>query len=338
MTDENSLDETAAMDTLNPGAGSGGTESKAQMLSTFTALLAQLGKEDLTDLFNRTIASIGHEADVIDNGAAAKNLATIATKGAVKEDIDEMFASDDLTETFREKASVIFEAAVNTRINLETARLEEEFEEKTLELQEEFETNLQEAAATMFEELSGSLDKYLDYAVSEWIEENRLAVDNGLRLDIAEDFMTGLRNLFTEHYIEVPENKTDIFAEMKNEISDLRSKLNETVNENIELVSIVESATKDSILEDVSVGLAETQVEKLRTLVEGIDYLDASTYKKKLTIIKENYFSERKKSSNSTSSFLNEEIDGLDESVNDTTGYAHPNMNKYVDSISKAVK
>lgn len=338
MTEENSLDETAAMDTLSPGAGSGGTESKAQMLSTFTALLAQLGKEDLSDLFNRTIASIGHEADVIDNGAAAKNLATIATKGAVKEDIDEMFASDDLTESFREKASVIFEAAVNTRINLETARLEEEFEEKTAELQEEFETNLQEASVAMFEELSGSLDKYLDYAVSEWIEENRLAVEAGLRLDIAEDFMHGLRNLFTEHYIEVPENKTDIFAEMKNEISDLRSKLNETVNENIELVSIVESATKDAILEDVSNGLAETQVEKLRTLVEGIDYSDASTYKKKLTIIKENYFSERKKSLNSTSSFLNEEIDGLDESVDDTTGYAHPNMNKYVQSISKAVK
>lgn len=339
------IDEaTASADTLKPGAGSGGTESKAETLATFTSLLSQLGKEDLSKLFNDVQSQFGAGKAPGAEDKSASNRASIKSSGAkaadpmpklsVKEDMDEMFAADELSEEFREKAEVVFEAALNTRMTLETARLEEEFAAKEVELEEAFELALEEETSKIFEEVSSKLDQYLDYVVEQWMEENQAAIDNKLRLDIAENFMQGLHNLFAEHYITVPDEKIDLVAEMKAELEEVKSKLNEAVDQKLELQAVIDEATKEATLEEVSEGLAETQIEKLRTLAEGIDYNDANTYRKKLEIVKENYFTSKKPAV--STGLITEEIDGSEDADSAPSVPAH--MAKYMQAISKSVK
>lgn len=333
--DINGTEETvqeAAADTLKPGGAPG--ESKAETLATFTSLLAQLGKEDLSNIFNQVQSQYGANKAPGAEDKSASNRATVdmkpsaaVGKGAWKEDVDELFSEDELTEEFREKAETIFEAAVNTRINLEVARLEEEYAEK-------FETELQEASEEIFEEVSGKLDQYLDYVVEQWMEENKIAIESSLRTEIAENFIHGLHDLFAEHYIRVPDEQIDLVAEMKAELEEVKAKLNETLDQKLELQSIIDEATAISILDDISEGLAETQVEKLRTLSEGIDYTDADTYRRKLEIIKENYFTP--KSSKATTGLITESIDGSEDEV--STEVVPAQMKQYMTAISKSIK
>lgn len=337
IVDNAELDEaTASADTLKPGAGSGGGDTKAEMLSTFTTMLAQLGKDDLSKLFNDVQAQFGPNKAPGAEDKSAENAATIKAKpsAAVKEDIDEMFAADELSEEFREKAEVVFEAALNTRMTIETARLEEEFEAKAAELEEAFETKLQEQANEIFESVSEKLDQYLSYCVEQWMEDNKIAVESTLRADVAESFIGALHGLFTEHYITVPEQKVDIVAEMKAEIEDLKSKLNEAVDTKIELQSVIDEATREATFEEVAEGLAETQIEKLRTLAEGIDFADADTYRKKLEIVKESYFTNKKPAT--STGFITEEIAGEDDTVSESV--VPGEMAKYVKAISKIAK
>ena len=331
----------AAVDTLKPGAGSGGTESKAVMLSTFTTLLAQLGKEDLSQLFNDVQAQFGPNKAPGATDNAASNRATVdmkpsaaVGKGAWKEDIDDMFSGDDLSEEFRERVETVFEAAVNARTNIEAVRLQEAFDELETELEEAFEVALEEQTGKIFEDVASKLDQYLDYVVEQWMEDNQIAIDQGLRLDIAENFMQGLHNLFAEHYITVPDEKIDLVAEMKAENDQLKAMLNEVVDNKLELEAVINEATKEATLEEVSEGLAETQIEKLRTLAEGIDYTDATTYRKKLEIVKENYFTARKPST--STGLITEEIDGSDSDVRETV--LPQNMQMYATAISKSAK
>ena len=342
IVDNGDLQETAAADTLNPGAGSGGTESKALMLATFTQLLAQLGKEDLSNIFNQVQAQFGpnQAPGAVDN--SQQNLATIQMKpsaatgggAVVKEDIDEMFG-DDLSEEMKEKASVIFEAAINTRLTIEEARLAEEFEAKTVELEESFNQRLEEETVAIFEDLTTKLDQYLDYCAEQWMEENMLAIENSLRADIAEDFIQGLHGLFAEHYIRVPDEKIDLVAELKAELEDVKSKLNETLDEKIELETAINEATKQAAIDEVCEGLAVTQAEKLRTLAEGLEYSDDESYRKKLEIVKENIF---KKTKTASTGLISEEIDGEDTTETGTTGYVAPGMDKYIAAVRKSVK
>lgn len=331
---DNDIQETASSETLSPGKGSGGTESRAQMTATFVQLLNQLGKEDLSDLFNRTLAQIGHEADSVP-GSAEANRATVAAK-SVKEDLDDLFSGDELSEEMREKTSVIFEAAVNTRMGLEVARLEEEFDEAVATLEEQFEQQLQEQANTIFEDLAEKIDQYMNYVVEQWMADNQIAIESSLRTEIAEGFIAGLQNLFAEHYIAVPDEQLDILGELKAENDQLREALNTTLDEKIQLESVVVDATKSALIEEISEGLAATQVEKLKTLSEGLEFTDASTYRRKLEIVKENYFSTNKTASNSTG-LITEEIDGSDAADSDK-GYAAPQIGKYMEAISKSVK
>ena len=330
------IDETAAADTLKPKAGSGGTESNAEKLSTFVQLASQLGKEDLSKFLNQSLAQIGHEADKIPGGAAARNKATINAK-SVKEDLDDLFAGDEgdevLSEEFKDKAATIFEAVIATQVGLETARLEEEYAAKEVELAEAFEAQLQEEANEIFESLTEKLDGYLDYCVDTFMEENRVALTQDIRTDIAENFLHGLQNLFAEHYIEVPENKVDVLGEMKAELEAANAKLNDAINENIELKNIVVDADKAAIFAEVSEGLVDTNREKLRTLSEGLEFTDTESFKKKLEIVKESYFN--KKAVKTDTGLLTEEIDGqIDENENDKPVLSG-NMAKYVEAAGK---
>lgn len=336
------LEEGSAADTLKPGAGSGGGDTKAETLATFTSMLAQLGKEDLSKLFNDVQAQFGKNKAPGAEDKSASNRATVdmkpsaaVGKGAWKEDVDEMFGDEELSEEFRDKAEVVFEAAVNTRMALETARLEEAYETKVAELEEQFEQNLEEATEKVFEDITAKLDQYLDYVVEQWMEANQLAVETSLRADIAENFIESLRSVFAEHYIAVPEERLDLVAEMKAEVEELKAALNEAVDQKLELEAVINEATKEATLETISEGLAETQVEKLRTLAEGIEFTDADTYAKKLEIIKENYFN--KKPAATSTGLIVEEIDGSDNAV-ETEAAVPAHMAHYVKAISKSAK
>lgn len=285
---ENTQDEiveSAGSETLKPGAGS----STVEKLATFTSLLAQLKGEDLSHFLNDALAQIGKEAALTPSATAPGGKPALgqmprATLGAVKEDIAAMFAGEDLTEEFKESASTLFEAALTARMNLETVRIEEEFAEA-----------LSEEVETIKEEMTTKIDQYLDYVVEQWVEENKLAIETSLRSEIAENFMEGLRNLFAESYINVPDEKIDVLGELHAQIEELEAKLDESINTTLELQSVIDEATQEATFDEVSEGLAATQVEKLRTLAEGIEFSDSETYAKKLNIIKDKYFTEGKK-------------------------------------------
>ena len=316
-----SIDEASAAETLKPGAGSGGTESKAQTLAAFSSLLSQLGKEDLSKLFNDAQAVFGPNKapGAVDN--SAKNKASIATKGAVKEDVEEMFSGDELSEELKERAVVVFEAAVESRCIVETARLEEEFEQQ-----------LDEAVAEIQEEITAKVDQYLDYVIEQWIADNKIAIESSLRAEIAEEFISNLHKLFVESNINVPDEQIDVLGEMTAKVEELESKLDESVNKQLELQAVIDEAEKEAVFDEVSEGLAATRVEKLRTLAEGIDYVDADTYKKKLEIVKENYFTDKKLAPTATL---------VDESESILTEEAAPvpaEMAKYVSTISRTLK
>jgi hypothetical protein len=321
--DNGEVTESAGSDTLKPMGGSGGGESKAEVLATFTSLLAQLGKEDLTNLFNDSIKK--YSADGVPSATAPGKtglgqMPMDRTLGAVKEDVAEMFEGEDLTEEFKERATTIFEAVIEARLVVEQAHLEEAYEEA-----------LAEEVETIREDMTKKIDQYLDYVVEQWIEENRLAVESSIRTNIAEDFMDGLRNLFAESYITVPEDKVDVLGELNAQIDSLQAELDESVNKQLELQAIINEATIEASFDEVSEGLAATQVEKLRTLAEGIEFNDANSYSKKLNIIKEKYFSGKKISS---TNLINEEV----ETGAEPAKHIDEGMKQYMSAISRSLK
>jgi hypothetical protein len=316
-----SVEESAGSETLKPGAGS----STVEKLATFTSLLAQLKGDDLSHFLNDALAQIGKEAALTPSatapGQTGMGQMPRATLGAMKEDIAAMFADEDLTEEFKENASTLFEAAVTARINLETVRLEEEYAEALFEEVEDLK-----------EEMTTKIDQYLDYVVEQWIEDNKLAIENSLRSEIAENFMEGLYNLFAESYINVPEDRIDVLGELQATIEELEAKLDESINTQLELQSVIDEATQEATFDEVSEGLAATQVEKLRTLAEGLEFNDAETYAKKLNIIKNKYFTEGKKVV--STGVIAEEAQELTEE----TSAVPAHMAHYVNSISRTVK
>lgn len=339
--EDKSLDEaTKAAETLKPGGAKG--QSRAEMLSTFTTLMNQIGKEDFSHWFNDSIAQIGKEAKHIDAGAAEKNRNTIK---AIKEDIADLFAGDEtLSEDFIEKAGVVFEAFVNSKIQEKTIELEEAFEAKEAEAvtameafiaeQEELaEAQIQEEVNDIFEEVTMKLDGYLDHVVETWFAENEVAIENTLRADIAEDFMEGLKNLFAEKYIEVPEDRLDVMQEMQDQIDALTDALNETIDSKMELEAVISEATKSSIVDEVADGLVETQAEKLRDLAEGLEFTDIESFTKKVSILKESHFD--KGSAKKDTGLLTETIGGEDTSTSDVSATG---MDRYVNALSKITK
>lgn len=338
--------------TLRPMGGSGGTETRAQMLDTFVQLLTQLGTEDLSNIFNAVQAQYGPGlVQGVDDAAAQNNMMSISAKPSSasvwKEDVNEMFAGDDLSEEFREKATVIFEAAVNTRVAVELTRLEEDFNakfeelgseyaSKVVELETAFDNSLQEETAKVLEETTNKLDAYLDHVVKEWLKENRLAIDNGIRSELAENFIQGLHTLFAEHYITVPEGKVDILGEMRAELEDAKRKLNESLDENIRLSALVESTAKDQALAMVSEGLTASQSERLKMLAEGVEFVDPETFVRKVGILKEKYFGDATVKKASTGLIV-ESIDGNSNTFAEAPA-VRSDVAKYVQAISKSVK
>ena len=338
------LDEaTASAMTLRPGKGSNGTESKAHTLATFTQLLSQLGHEDLSHLHDQAMALFGPNKTPGATDMSAKNRASVSMKpsaavgkSAWKEDIDAMFAGDELNEEMTERLETVFEAALNTRLTIEEARLQEEYEAKQAELEEQYEQALAEELEAIQEDITTKLDQYADYVIEQWMEENAIAIENSLRAEIAENFINALRNTFAEHFIEVPAERLDLMAEMRAEIEEVKAQLNETLDRNIELTAVIEEAHIEATIEEVSEGLAETQRDKLRTLAEGIEFTDPDAYRRKLEIVKEQYFKTAPKAA--STGLITESIDGEDNSETGTTGYIAPGMDRYIKAVAKSSK
>ena len=202
----------------------------------------------------------------------------------VKEDIEALVQGEELSEEFKTKASTIFEAAVHQKV-MEVAT------EKIGDLEKEYQSNLQEEIVSFRDELTEKVDGYLNYVVEEWMRENELALEGSLRSEITEEFIGGLKDLFTEHYIEVPDEKVDIVEGLYDKVEELEEKLNSQIEENVKTKDELNEYRKDKILEEVCEDLADTQSEKMKSLVEGVSYEDdADDFENKVKTIKENYF------------------------------------------------
>lgn len=318
--------------------------SKAGMMKDVMGAMAGMAKSDLIDFFNKTMAQFGPGKDHGTGDHSAQNSASIDmkpshavsakgpktsypmpkldSKNNWAEDVEEMFNGDELTEEFKEKATVIFEAAVNARITTEIVRLEEEFE-----------VALEEKVSLISEELSTKLITYLDYVVENWMKENEVAIESTLRNEIMEEFIGGLKGLFAEHYIDVPENKIDVLEALAAKVDTLEEKLDEAITENAELKSVLAEEAKNDIFSELASDLALTQQEKFAALAEGIEFDgDLDTFTRKLEIIKENYFVN---SSVHTSNIVEETFEG--ETVGESVS-VDPNVNRYVKALSRTVK
>jgi len=238
----------------------------------------------------------------------------------IKAQLDSIFG-EDLSEEFRTKATSIFEAAVIARVN-------NEMEKVTSKLEEQTATQLVEFKEALVEKVDG----YLNYVVEQYMEENKLAVESGLRTEIAEDFIQGMKTLFKEHFIEVPEEKYDVLEEMQTKSEDLQSKLDESITQSIELAKELNALKAASILDEQTKDLAATEAEKLKKLVEGVDFDSEDLYREKVSVIKENYFPKAPKQS--------PEKMLVEESGTNPTAFIDTNsmMSRYVDTLSRSIK
>ena len=238
-------------------------------------------------------------------------------------DVKALVSSDaDLSEEFKDKAATIFEAAVKTRIQEQTKILEAQYEEK-----------LSAETETVKEAMVEKVDSYLNYVVEEWMKENELAVERGIRTEIAEDFITGLKDLFKEHYIDVPEEKYNVLDDLTNQTKDLESKLNEQIEKNVELTKTNSEFTRASLVSEVSADLAETEKEKFVSMAENVDFDSADKFKEKLETVKESFFPKTKSEITETS------VDSVAANVpSDFTSGQSDAMAAYTAAITKDIK
>ena len=321
-------EETMASSSLKPGARKISDpksidSSKIGMMSSMMHTMNSMGKSDMIDFFNQVMSQYGpgKEYGVGDNSLQNKSSIDMKT---VKEDVEEMFAGEDLSENFKEKASTLFEAANSARLIAETARLEEQYENA-----------INEELEALNESLTTKLDSYLDYVVEQWMENNEVAIESTLRNELAEEFMEGLKDLFANHYISVPQEQVDVLEALADKVNALEDKLDESITENTELKGYLLETKKGEILEEIASDLALTQQDKFSALVEGIEFDgDLETYARKVMIIKENYF----RTETTYSSNIEEET--FEGELYESTGskYVDPNVNRYVQAISKTVK
>jgi hypothetical protein len=245
-----------------------------------------------------------------------------ATFQSYSEDMDALFAGETLSEEFKSKATTIFEAAVS-------ARAEEVIAATEAQLVEQFEETVEQIK----EDLAAKVDDYLNYMVEEWIKENEIAIEKGLRAEIVEDFIDGLRNLFVEHYIDIPSDKVDVVEELANKVEELESALNEQINTSVEMKKEINEHKKIEAIHAVCEGLTQTQVEKMKSLAEGVEFTTEEEFADKLETIKESYFKAQVKSADNSA--LDDEVQIEEEKQ--TTKSADPIMEQYVKSISQTL-
>jgi len=198
---------------------------------------------------------------------------------SVKEDVDALVEGEDLSEEFKGKAAAVFEAAVKSKMRSEVERISEAYQEEKDQEVDAFK-----------DELTEKVDTYLNYVVDEWTKENELAIERGLKGEIAEDFISGLKQLFEDHYIDVPDEKYDVLEAQSEKIAELEEKLNESIQKNVEMTENNSLLVREQVISEVSEDLAQTEIEKFKGLVEDVDFTDEESFREKLSTLKESYF------------------------------------------------
>ena len=241
----------------------------------------------------------------------------------VEEDLQALIAGEELSEEFQDKARTIFETAIKTKV----ADIKEE-------LNESYAKALVEELDTIKTGLTERVDSYLEYVADEWVQENQLAVEAGLKTEMTESFLEGMKSLFEEHYVTIPEEKYDVLNSMVDKLDEMENKLNEQIERNMALNSRLAESTADVIFADVAEGLADTQKEKLAGLAENVEFESESDYREKLGTLKESYFPTNTSTPKSTSENLSEEV-----STDEVASVDHtPRMQAYLNTLSRAAK
>jgi AcrR family transcriptional regulator len=233
----------------------------------------------------------------------------------IDEDVNALLGGEELSEEFKEKAKVIFEAAINSKVAL----VKEELEEKYV-------AALEEQLAEEKEALAERVDSYLEYVADEWFAENALVVEHGLKTEMTESFLEGMKGLFEEHYVSIPDEKYDVLESMVEKLDEMEEKLNEQIEKNISLNGRLSEATADGILDKVSEGLATTQKEKLASLSESVEFESEEQYREKLEMLKESYFAEKTSTASKTET--------LSEGVDSSPEFVSGSMDSYLKTLS----
>jgi len=241
----------------------------------------------------------------------------------IEEDVQALFEGEELSEEFQDKARTIFEAAISSKV----AEIKES-------LNETYQEALVEEVVAIREELTERLDSYLEYVADEWFQENALAVEAGLKSEITESFLDGMKSLFEDHYVTIPEEKYDVLESMVDKLDEMESKLNEQIDKNVALNKRLAESTSDVIFAEVAEGLALSQKDKLAALAENVEFESESDYREKLAILRGSYFPEHASTPKSTSENLSEEV-STDEVISEEVS---PMMQAYLDTLSRAAK
>ena len=303
-------------------------DDNSNMLKTPTATIKQVkdvitknaGKADPMPTAPKYAeeAEADESQEVVAEEEAPKEDEKIDLNSAIEEDVNALLSGEDLSEEFREKAKVIFEASINAKITDIENQLNEEYEKALNEQVEEIKVELTERT-----------DSYLEYVAQEWMEENAIAIEKGIKSEMTESFMEGMKKLFEEHYVTLPEDKYDVLENMVDKLDEMETKLNEQIEKNVALNQRLGKSTASTILNDVAEGLAVSQKEKLQTLAESVEFESEESYRGKLETLKESYFKGNK--SQATTSSAPQELKEEAEHVEPATG----SMAAYLDALGR---
>ena len=286
-------------------------KTKAGVIAAMVGKMQGMNKQSLMAMYNGKYENFEAEGDQL---AEEEIRDQVQIEVDFKDDLKALVNEEaTLSDEFKQKAETIFEAAINAKINAEIDRLEEKYNE---ELSEEIESTKKD--------LVEKVDSYLNYVVEGWMEDNKLAIQNGLRTEIAEDFMNKLKDLFVESHIQVPEDKVDLVDELAENVEELEAQLNESTERSIRMAEELETYKRESIIREATKDLAETQVEKLKSLAENVDFDDEETFAKKVAQLKESYFSKAAKTQE-------EIVEDDDSPLVESTG----SMESYLKAIKK---
>ena len=258
------------------------------------------------------------EEEVTTDEVVAEEETTEEVEVDIEEDVNALFGGEDLSEEFKEKAKLVFETALNAKVSEVKEALEAKYSE-----------TLEERIAEEKSALSERVDNYLEYVADEWFTENALAVEQGLKTDMTESFLSGMKSLFEEHYVTIPDDKYDVLESMVEKLDDMETKLNEQIEKNVSLNSRLGESVANGILESVSEGLASTQKEKLASLSQSVEFESEESYREKLETLRESYFSSKAKSPAAKSDTISEGVDNA-EGVGSPTG----SMSAYLKTLS----
>lgn len=322
--------EEADLDTKDNGTEAAATlkpnSTKSEMMKTIMNAMSGMSGGDMIKFFELALGAAKEFPAKIPDGTAEKNASSIKAKASpVKEDLEAIFGdNEELSEELKDKMATLFEAAVSARLSVEVARIEEEFGQRLEEQVEEVTTSLIE-----------NVDKYLDYVAEQWLEENTVAVDSSIKTELAENFINELGDLCRKYNMDLPEGQDDVIEDLVNKVDELEEALNNSESRNIEMNEEIKALRKATIVEEVANSLSPVHYSKFKSLAENVEFSDEESFEKKLSYIKEGFFSDKAKTK-STQLISEEIVEDADD--NEEIVFTDPAVRQIHNAISRTVK